>query len=622
MSAAQFKHEPNASIADVAALPLPLPMPPSPSAPTADRIEWSRATILGFIEDYRRHRVLWDPNTKGYHIKQTKYEALNLLSQKYGTEIRSIRSKIKSLRSSFHREHGKVLNGRSRGVHYQPMWFAYEAIRFILDGERDVDSAALDVTAAAAGVGVSVDVKPLLDSEAAEKLALMHSLDLEQLTAVGVQKVEQQQQQHEEFAARVAAAVAVVAAAAAAANVREHQHNMDAGDSDVVNSPDPNSNGCAGGDGDCDADSGSDATATSTAAAAAVAAAAAASAAVTRSSSDLDGETYCNISAEDVKTEIIEHEAELGMLDRQTSTPLSLSYYKPTDLTYNRRKRKAQLDEIDANDGNDGNGGDLCGGVGVGIVGGVVGALTLTPIKSTNHQQQQQQQQQHHHQQQHLNHNQIAFHTLQQHFNHNLSHINHNGNGQPQQQQQQQQQQHQQQQQQHSNNMAQKRDRDRDLSSSPTLAYMNNNNNNNINNNNNNININNNNHSSKSLELSAAAAATTATTTATSSGICSIAATTPIKLSSNKNSNNSNSNNNNNNNNNCSSNSNNMSASHVDEYEVFGEYVAITIRKLKTPKSRIVVKHLINNLLYEAELGKYDQGMPATTEPPQLYKMH
>ncbi|XP_043071453.1 AF4/FMR2 family member lilli [Drosophila grimshawi] len=532
MSAAQFKHEPNASIADVAALPLPLPMPPSPSAPTADRIEWSRATILGFIEDYRRHRVLWDPNTKGYHIKQTKYEALNLLSQKYGTEIRSIRSKIKSLRSSFHREHGKVLNGRSRGVHYQPMWFAYEAIRFILDGERDVDSAALDVTAAAAGVGVSVDVKPLLDSEAAEKLALMHSLDLEQLTAVGVQKVEQQQQQHEEFAARVAAAVAVVAAAAAAANVREHQHNMDAGDSDVVNSPDPNSNGCAGGD------------------------AAAASAAVTRSSSDLDGETYCNISAEDVKTEIIEHEAELGMLDRQTSTPLSLSYYKPTDLTYNRRKRKAQLDEIDANDGNDGNGGDLCGGVGVGIVGGVVGALTLTPIKSTNHQQQQQQQQQHHHQQQHLNHNQIAFHTLQQHFNHNLSHINHNGNGQPQQQQQQQQQQHQQQQQQHSNNMAQKRDRDRDLSSS------------------------------------------------------------------NKNSNNSNSNNNNNNNNNCSSNSNNMSASHVDEYEVFGEYVAITIRKLKTPKSRIVVKHLINNLLYEAELGKYDQGMPATTEPPQLYKMH
>uniref|UniRef100_T1PJA5 Alcohol dehydrogenase transcription factor n=1 Tax=Musca domestica TaxID=7370 RepID=T1PJA5_MUSDO len=114
----------------------------SSSAGPNDRIEWSRATILGFIEDYRRQRVLWDPNTKGYHIKQTKYEALKALGQKYGAEIRSIRSKIKSLRSSFHREHGKVINGRRKGLNYQPMWFAYDAIRFILDGETgDSDEA-------------------------------------------------------------------------------------------------------------------------------------------------------------------------------------------------------------------------------------------------------------------------------------------------------------------------------------------------------------------------------------------------------------------------------------------------------------------------------------------------
>lgn len=59
----------------------------------------------------------------------------------------------------------------------------------------------------------------------------------------------------------------------------------------------------------------------------------------------------------------------------------------------------------------------------------------------------------------------------------------------------------------------------------------------------------------------------------------------------------------------------------IDEYGVFGEYVAITIRKLKTSKAKIVVKHLINNLLYEAELGKYDQGIPSCKEPPELYKM-
>ncbi|XP_033149509.1 protein kinase 4 isoform X2 [Drosophila busckii] len=297
----------------------------------------------------------------------------------------------------------------------------------------------------------------------------------------------------------------------------------------------------------------------------------------TRSSSDLDGENYCSISAEDVKTEIIEHETELSMLDRQTSTPLSLSYYKPTDLTYNNRKRKAPLDENDVS--------DMANGVGVGIVGGVVGALTLTPIKSTTQLQVQTQstslQQQ---QQQQLNHTQIAFHALQQHFNHNLSHSSHNGNGQPHQQQQQQlhhQQQQQQQQQQHSNNMAQKRDRDRDLSSSPTGPT-----NLNTNNNNNNSSSNGNNHlSSTSLELHALSSS--------SSGNSS------MSLKPN----------------------NNLSANHVDEYGVFGEYVAITIRKLKTAKSKIVVKHLINNLLYEAELGKYDQGMPASKEPPQLYKM-
>nr|XP_017005977.2 signal transducer and activator of transcription C isoform X2 [Drosophila takahashii] len=288
----------------------------------------------------------------------------------------------------------------------------------------------------------------------------------------------------------------------------------------------------------------------------------------TRSSSDLDGENYCNISAEDVKTEIIEHESELGMLDRRTSTPSPINYYKPTDLTYNHRKRKAMGVEH------------------------VVGALTLTPIKAVGGaagaggsagQQQHQQ----------MNHSQLAFQALQQHFNHNHSLSLSHCNGQPQQQHHHHQQHQQQQQslhlqqQQHSSNMAQKRDRDRDLSTS---------------NGNGNSNCNNNNISSGSSNIAGHTSNTSLDPTATSS--------------------------------NCSSSSNSgttppkpliggggLSANHVDEYGVFGEYVAITIRKLKTSKSKIVVKHLINNLLYEAELGKYDQGMPASKEPPQLYNM-
>ncbi|XP_036672020.3 uncharacterized protein Dyro isoform X1 [Drosophila suzukii] len=564
-AAAQFKLDANSNaialIADVASLPLPL----SPTATTtatatgtttttttpADRVEWSRSTILNFIEDYRRQRVLWDPNTKGYHIKQTKYEALKLLSQKYGTEIRSIRSKIKSLRSSFHREHGKVLSGRGRGVIYQPMWFAYEAIRFILDGERDQDQVQ------------DQDPDGEAETEADEKLTLMHSLDLEQLKADKlvdrdiILQVEQQQQQHDELTARIAATVAAVAAAAAAANARDRERERDerddAGDLDTAREMELEEAAAAGAVGAALIES--------------------SSAAVTRSSSDLDGENYCNISAEDVKTEIIEHESELGMLDRRTSTPSPINYYKPTDLTYNHRKRKAM---------------------------GVEHVLTLTPIKAVGGaagaggsagQQQQQQQ---------MNHSQLAFQALQQHFSHNHSLSLSHCNGQPQQQQQphhhhhhqqhqQQQSLHlqQQQQQQHSSNMAQKRDRDRDLSTS---------------NGNGNGNSNCNNSGSSNSNIAGHTSNTSLDPAATSS--------------------------------NCSSSSNSnttppkpliggggLSANHVDEYGVFGEYVAITIRKLKTSKSKIVVKHLINNLLYEAELGKYDQGMPASKEPPQLYNM-
>ncbi|XP_016955968.1 kettin homolog [Drosophila biarmipes] len=555
-AAAQFKLDANSNaialIADVASLPLPLSPTATATAtatatgattaPPADRVEWSRSTILNFIEDYRRQRVLWDPNTKGYHIKQTKYEALKLLSQKYGTEIRSIRSKIKSLRSSFHREHGKVLSGRGRGVIYQPMWFAYEAIRFILDGERDQDQDQ----------GQDQDADGEADAEADEKLALMHSLDLEQLKADKLVDrdilLQVDQQQHDDLTARIAATVAAVAAAAAAANARDRERERDR---EERNTP-----------GELDS-------AREMELEEAAAGAESSSAAVTRSPSDLDGENYCNISAEDVKTEIIEHESELGMLDRRTSTPSPINYYKPTDLTYNHRKRKAM---------------------------GVEHVLTLTPIKAVGGaagaggsagQQQQ------------MNHSQLAFQALQQHFSHNHSLSLSHCNGQPQQQQphhhhhqqhQQQQSLHlQQQQQQHSSNMAQKRDRDRDLSTSNG-------------NGNGSGNCNSSGSGSGSSNIAGHTSNTSLDPAATSS--------------------------------NCSSGSNSsttppkpliggggLSANHVDEYGVFGEYVAITIRKLKTSKSKIVVKHLINNLLYEAELGKYDQGMPASKEPPQLYNL-
>lgn len=62
-----------------------------------------------------------------------------------------------------------------------------------------------------------------------------------------------------------------------------------------------------------------------------------------------------------------------------------------------------------------------------------------------------------------------------------------------------------------------------------------------------------------------------------------------------------------------------IDASESDEFGVFGEYVGITIRRLKTSKAQVVIKHLINNLLFDAEMGRYDYGIPTSREPPHLY---
>jgi len=43
-----------------------------------------------------------------------------------------------------------------------------------------------------------------------------------------------------------------------------------------------------------------------------------------------------------------------------------------------------------------------------------------------------------------------------------------------------------------------------------------------------------------------------------------------------------------------------------DEYHVFGEHVGHKIRKLRTNYAKSTVEYLINNILYEAETGKYD----------------
>lgn len=44
----------------------------------------------------------------------------------------------------------------------------------------------------------------------------------------------------------------------------------------------------------------------------------------------------------------------------------------------------------------------------------------------------------------------------------------------------------------------------------------------------------------------------------------------------------------------------------IDDFDAFGDIVARKLHSLRTHYTRCTFQHLINNLLYDDELGKYD----------------
>ncbi|CAH1114789.1 unnamed protein product [Psylliodes chrysocephalus] len=48
----------------------------------------------------------------------------------------------------------------------------------------------------------------------------------------------------------------------------------------------------------------------------------------------------------------------------------------------------------------------------------------------------------------------------------------------------------------------------------------------------------------------------------------------------------------------------------LDQFKTFGELVGLRIKDLPSSNAQKIVKHLISNILFEAEMGKYDYGNP------------
>ncbi|XP_035230340.1 uncharacterized protein LOC118202289 isoform X2 [Stegodyphus dumicola] len=43
-----------------------------------------------------------------------------------------------------------------------------------------------------------------------------------------------------------------------------------------------------------------------------------------------------------------------------------------------------------------------------------------------------------------------------------------------------------------------------------------------------------------------------------------------------------------------------------DECDIFGEYIACKLRRISSPRAKSIVEHLINNIIFQAEMGRYD----------------
>lgn len=52
-----------------------------------------------------------------------------------------------------------------------------------------------------------------------------------------------------------------------------------------------------------------------------------------------------------------------------------------------------------------------------------------------------------------------------------------------------------------------------------------------------------------------------------------------------------------------------------DQFTVFGEQVGMQIRDLPSPSARKIVKHMISTLLFDAEMGKYDNPSNYPLQP-------
>ncbi|KAI8421610.1 hypothetical protein MSG28_009620 [Choristoneura fumiferana] len=94
----------------------------------------SKSEVLDMIEEYQKHRALWDSNHKGHFNKYIKNTAWQEIAETFGVDVTDARRKMASLLGSFRREKAKMKMAQANDSlsDYQSDWFAFNKLKFLL----------------------------------------------------------------------------------------------------------------------------------------------------------------------------------------------------------------------------------------------------------------------------------------------------------------------------------------------------------------------------------------------------------------------------------------------------------------------------------------------------------
>jgi hypothetical protein len=101
---------------------------------------WSNERVLTVVEDLQSHACLWDVHCAEYKNRNKNGDAISLIAKKLKLIITEVEKNNANLKGQFWRQHKTVVASKKSGSSpKKPIWFAYEALLFLLQYNEQTD---------------------------------------------------------------------------------------------------------------------------------------------------------------------------------------------------------------------------------------------------------------------------------------------------------------------------------------------------------------------------------------------------------------------------------------------------------------------------------------------------